>query len=252
MKKRFKLGTCLSALLLSLVLVVPASASSKSGDILNANESSKLCTEQGLQEFASQQGVELKREVSSTNTDVTNLVIDDAEAATLLIEKLGIQAPDGKKAVKFISPVLNSDSPLNLNNEVSPTEIGGNEYYLKNVQNAGYACGSEALGRSEARADGINHNLGLNITKSVAATFSANVGISAEIVSAGVGYSVTDTFSVSASDSVQTNGKATVLAGYAKYEVKTFDIWEDDPIWDDYVGSGRALKPWSVCFAVFQ
>lgn len=250
----------LTALLVSVscLIAAPVSASSSTTSVPSnfvSESEALLCSQEGLQGIADEYGVELKKEIDPQNNANTILTIDDPEAASALHERMGIQAPEGMKPVSFVTTVPTSPNlgPLS-NGNVNADDVTtlAAEYYLKNVKRNGYVCGTEALGRTEAPADGINHTLTLSINKQIAASFSANVGISASIVSAGVGFSVTETHGVTSSDSVQSGGKATQLVAYGKYELYNFEIWEDDLIWDDYVGTGQALKPYSVCFFAYQ
>jgi len=128
-------------------------------------------------------------------------------------------------------------------NTVTPQWCTG--LFLKNVSYLGnnYYFTNQRIGASEGYGP---INLKVEVSRSVSATFSANYGVSAEVVSAGVGYSVTASYSVSSSGSwdvpAGTYGR---LEAYALHDKHSWEIWEDDcgtPT-DTYKGSGNSWKP---------
>ncbi len=118
-------------------------------------------------------------------------------------------------------------------------------YYLSNVQYQGnsWYFTNKRLGSSEGWGP---ITLSLTVSTSVSAQWSANVGVSAEVVSAGVGYSVTATYGVSSQGSWNVpSGTYGRLEGYALHNKHTWDVWNDDcgdPA-DTYSGSGSSYKP---------
>lgn len=117
-------------------------------------------------------------------------------------------------------------------------------YYLSNVQYQGntWYFPSQRLGSSEGWGP---LNLSLTVNRSVSATFSANVNVSAEVVSAGVGYSVTASYGVSSSGSWNVPaGRYGRLEGYALHDKHTWDVWDDTCFSGQvYRGSGESFKP---------
>jgi hypothetical protein len=94
--------------------------------------------------------------------------------------------------------------------------------------------------------------LTLSGTYSVANSFSANVGVTADVVSAGVGFSVTWTASqtYSASTSVPT-GACRIIKAYNTFNNYSFDVWQDQFIGDPYkIGSGVAHRFIGVWYQV--
>lgn len=117
--------------------------------------------------------------------------------------------------------------------------------YLSNVKYLGndYYFTNQRIGASEGYGP---INLKVEVSRSVSATFSANYGVKAEVVSAGVGYSVTASYGVASSGSWDVpSGTYGRLEAYALHDKHSWDIWEDDcgtPT-DTYRGSGNSWKP---------
>ena len=78
---------------------------------------------------------------------------------------------------------------------------------------------------------------------SVSNTFQANVGVNAQVVSAGVGFNVTQSWSVTYGYSVQVPPNKTYrIQSFHHYNGVDFNVWDDDcgdPA-DTLVGSGTA------------
>ncbi|MCX7570291.1 hypothetical protein OS242_09980 [Tumebacillus sp. DT12] len=117
--------------------------------------------------------------------------------------------------------------------------------FLKNVSYLGnnYYFTNQRIGASEGAGP---ITLSVTVSKSVSATFSANVGVSAEVVSAGVGYSVTGTYGVSSTGTwAVPSGTYGRLEAYALHDKHSWEVWEDDcgtPT-DTYKGNGNSWKP---------
>jgi len=128
-------------------------------------------------------------------------------------------------------------------NTVTPQWCTG--LFLKNVSYLGntYYFTNQRLGASEGAGP---ITLSVTVSKSVSATFSANVGVSAEVVSAGVGYSVTATYGVSSTGTwAVPSGTYGRLEAYALHDKHSWEVWEDDcgtPT-DTYKGNGNSWKP---------
>ncbi|MES1054203.1 hypothetical protein FOA24_36275 [Bacillus thuringiensis] len=83
-------------------------------------------------------------------------------------------------------------------------------------------------------------------------TWNANVGISASVVSAGVGFNVSAEYSVTQSNTIDTGGRYAEIRAYAEYNGYRFDVWESGWFSDSKVGSGTALKPVGICFVTYR
>ncbi|MDT3399180.1 hypothetical protein RKE29_21445 [Streptomyces sp. B1866] len=88
----------------------------------------------------------------------------------------------------------------------------------------------------------------LKISDSVSAEWSANVSVTSSTVSAGVGFSVTKTYTVDKETRYEVpKGKRGYVEAYPCYQVYTFDVY--NAYWDEKpVGNGVAEKPVGVYF----
>lgn len=113
-----------------------------------------------------------------------------------------------------------------------------NCYEIKNVKAAG--TGWRFLGAS--RGSSPTTSVSITINQTVSNSYSANVGVSADSVSAGVGFSVTQTYGVSQTGSANIPAGQTIeIDAYAVYNVSTYDVWWNPALGGDYkVGSGNA------------
>ncbi|MGI6307504.1 MAG: hypothetical protein ACOX1X_02645 [Dethiobacteria bacterium] len=88
-----------------------------------------------------------------------------------------------------------------------------------------------------------------SVTRSLAVMWSADVSVSATVVSAGLGYSVTSSYSVTGTQTVDTGGNYTVMQAYPTYSVTFFDVKNSS---NTIIGGGESIKPRGVAFVVFQ
>ena len=91
-------------------------------------------------------------------------------------------------------------------------------------------------------ARGSTGTLTCSVSYSEQASYSADVSVSSGIVSAGVGYSVTKTFTL-------TEGRTTVINAYPIYEITWYDVFDID---GDEIGSGWAMRLVGAQFIVNQ
>lgn len=96
--------------------------------------------------------------------------------------------------------------------------------------------------------------LTVTVSQSVSATFSSTIGINAEVVSTGMGFSVTKTYTVADSGIIDVPAKKYgLLEAHTKYKVYNFDIMQGYLIGEDKkIGTGQALKPSGVIFASYM
>ena len=97
-----------------------------------------------------------------------------------------------------------------------------NCYEIKNVKAAG--TGWRFLGAS--RGSSPTTSVSIAIDQTVSNSYSANIGVSADSVSAGVCFSVTQTYGVSQTGSANIPAGQTIeIDAYAVYNVSTYDVW---------------------------
>ncbi|MEU1516915.1 hypothetical protein ABZ490_33025 [Streptomyces sp. NPDC005811] len=116
---------------------------------------------------------------------------------------------------------------------------------LVNVRSAGTKCGTSPIAKASG-SGGIR--LTISETKSVSTTLSADIGVSYKVISAGVGWNVQKSRSITISGSREVSrGKHGTLTAYAKYSGKKFDIF--DNLTQKIVERNKtAYKPIGVCF----
>ena len=134
--------------------------------------------------------------------------------------------------------------------EVEPPIIMPFSLYIK-VTDSGEACGTEVIRSSYYPGPS---KPTMTISEKVSATFSSDVSVSASVITAGVGFSVTKEFAVSDSYSISVPaGENYNIKARPIYLIKNFEVWNDPTIgWDTKKGSGYAKKPIGVCFAVYK
>lgn len=109
----------------------------------------------------------------------------------------------------------------------SPEGAGGS-YYLTNVR---------SVGEVRRFIDSVSGNgpstLSMSFTRSASNTYSANVGVTAQVVTAGVGFDVSKTRSVNYSQSVNVpSGQRWQIDARNRFNRKSYDVW-----WDPWIGS---------------
>ncbi|PTQ57883.1 MAG: hypothetical protein BSOLF_0394 [Candidatus Carbobacillus altaicus] len=124
------------------------------------------------------------------------------------------------------------------------------KYYIQTT-GTGQACGVEVLRDSYYYGPA---TATMTVTESVSAKWSANVGISASVVNAGVGFDVTESYTVSDSYNINVPpGYVAEIIAHPIYNVVTFDVWYDPMIGNPYkTGSGDAMKPIGVCLVQYR
>ncbi|MCL4441714.1 MAG: hypothetical protein M1609_14320 [Firmicutes bacterium] len=133
---------------------------------------------------------------------------------------------------------------------ISPQALTG-YYYLYNVRDTGNTCGLSKIGDSYYPGP---CTATMTVSSDVSATWSANVGVSAEVVSAGVGFTVTNRYGVSDSYGVSVpSGQTYEIIAHPVYDNKSYDVmWHPYIGWESYAGSGNAAKPIGVCFVQYS
>ena len=131
----------------------------------------------------------------------------------------------------------------------SSTDDWGGDYYVDNV----YSCGAYNTFVTFVRGNGPG-KLTLSYQKTVSNKWSANVGISASGVSAGVGFDVTHSESMTYSYETEVpGGHQWEIDAYNVFDGVTFDIYWDPWVGDPYyVGYGDAYQFVGVDYWVWQ
>lgn len=175
---------------------------------------------------------------SDVEVDVTGRdVIDDPEELAQYAEELGLD-----EEIEKITVSRSGDSQLSTSDD-NATAAG---YYLQNVSAPREFCSIPAIRTSYYGYPGGT----MTVTDSISNTFSANVEVDAQVVSAGVGFSVTAESSISDSQDIVVNsGEQKKVEAYAMGSITDYEVW-DNPWWRTayQVGSGSATRYTGVCF----
>lgn len=147
------------------------------------------------------------------------------------------------------APVIEAPNGNDSDHEITPTEFGGQEYFVKNAQTSYSIDYNDPY---EPGASGCNMTLNASASFAKQTTLTGSVSFSAsmlKIITATIGgsFSIGNTLTVSNSGTKTVSGCAT-LKGYPRYEVKTGDLWEDDAFFDDYVSDYKAKKLESIYY----
>ncbi len=123
-----------------------------------------------------------------------------------------------------------ADTEVIENNQASPNTII-REYVIRNKKSSTYTDFSTVL-KEYRRPSGrvlIDEEIGIS------STYTADAGISAEILEANLGYAVegTENFRI---EWEETYSYAVRIKVYPIYEKVTGEIWDDDVYYDDYIG----------------
>ncbi|MNF99157.1 hypothetical protein D3C84_820470 [compost metagenome] len=131
------------------------------------------------------------------------------------------------------------------NNMITPFEVGGNELYVKNKtlssQDVDYNSLISGSVASGCAPQTISSSVSTAKTVTYTSTVSSSYGINAGVVNVNLGatYSVSvgQTITATASSSWPLTSGCGRLEGYPLYYTYSAEVWEDDPIWDDYLGT---------------
>ncbi|MBD1372575.1 hypothetical protein IC620_09430 [Hazenella sp. IB182357] len=188
---------------------------------------------------------------------------NDLKPSTMIQSKSGqavYEVTDEKEWAKFKNDQLESgkllgvaisyNNHLNTNPISHPFQKIDYGYYLKNITTS-EICGAKELRSSYYTGPG---EATITVSESIAATWEASVGVSAEVISAELGFTVTSTYSVSDSYSIELpEGETVKIVARPVYNVYQYDVWKDPLIGNDYyLGSGSAYKPVGVCFYFYD
>lgn len=193
------------------------------------------------------------KESKTIQSNNGNKVIEITDPEILKELSSSLPKNDGQKLVGVAIAYTETDnvpSPSSLQNNSVVTPQWGSGYYLKNI-NSSVVCGIEILRQSSYKGPA---TATMSVKTGVAATWSANVGVSAEEVSTGLGFNVTKSYEVSDTYQIQVpTGKTYTIVARPFFQYYTYEVWYDPLIGFDYkAGNGNAYKPIGVCFYYYQ
>jgi hypothetical protein len=186
--------------------------------------------------------------VDQNSTATQNTIVPQDQIINVANE-LGLENPEDIVQIEFSYDGIQQNPIPKPSSSIGSSTFGlfTAEYYLKNIVT------TQAKGELLRSSFYIYPGGTMTITDSVSASFSTEVGVSASVISAKLGFNVTGTYSVSESQNVIVPyGSTYNLRAYVNYQVKSFEIWEDDIWFDDYLGTGKTKKPVGVIFVLYK
>lgn len=134
----------------------------------------------------------------------------------------------------------------NLKSKIENIIPAAYDYYYVKVTRTGGSCGAKSIWTTSGWGPG---PISQSQTYSISANFSASIGITKDIVSAGVGFDVGREYSITDSKELPLEaGQYGEIISYPMYRVHSFDIYEKGLFKDKLVGDGHANEPNGICF----
>ena len=137
----------------------------------------------------------------------------------------------------------------NIQSEIRPLEIGGNEYYLKNIKII------PITGNVISRVTGIGPApLSMTVSESIQTTFSPEISSvlgwsGAQIASKlGITYQASRHFERTYGPIQIPAGKKYTIYCAPTYNLYEFEVWEDDWLYDDFIGLFEYRDPTGLYF----
>ncbi|MCP3775100.1 restriction endonuclease [Paenibacillus sp. MZ04-78.2] len=221
-----------------IVSVIPVSA--------NANESTQIATSNSstVPCVKAEGKVSYETDANGITKEITEISNTQEYAKAY---NLDLPSPNAK--IVHVRTVSASEKAnLNILNAAEISAQGVGDYYLKNIEGPRRGCGIHALRRDNLVYPGGE----MSFTDSVAASITGTVTVDAQIVSAAVGFNVTQTFSVTDKQTVTipSNYSRAEVSAYANYDIWQYDIYKKGIFWDSKEGYGSVSKPVGVCFNI--
>lgn len=126
------------------------------------------------------------------------------------------------------------------------THFFGNDIVFRNITKS-YVPGNLLGSSTYAYPGGA-----MSISESVSATFRSDVTVDAKTIKSLLGIDITESITTTASQDVEIpkEGESYECHAYVKSERSTFDIYEEDLLFDDYLGEGIVDNPVGVMFFI--
>lgn len=109
-------------------------------------------------------------------------------------------------------------------------------------------CGVTVRARTSGTGDRTNGKLILEQSVKVGNSYSTNVGVSASVISAGVGYNVSAEWTATAKREVDTGYQNYQIVAYDDFRIQSFKSYYTQI----YKGSGTAYRQVGFCFVVWR
>lgn len=173
------------------------------------------------------------------------------ENSLVPLSALLLHPPLPSPKARVIGEVVEPGNVADSNSVDVPRPMWGWPYYfLHDVQPDGSYASTSPIGVDYGVGPG---TLTLSVSKGVSATYSDNAGVNASIISAGVGYDVTGSYTLTSAYSVQVpSGQEYELEAFPLFDQTSYQVWYNPVLGSAYqVGTGTAAKPTSLVFVWF-
>ncbi len=195
--------------------------------------------------FSCANAADVESEVQSVFEAPSKRVITDKNEIKMLVEELELPGnPEDYVMIVDSDCAMYDSAPADL--EDTPTPLFGNDIVFRNITKS-YKAGSLLRNSTFVYPGGT-----MSVSESVSATFSSSVTVDAEIIKSQLGIDITKSITVTDSQNVEVpkEGDSYECFAYVKLERTTFDIYEEDLFFDDYLGTGIVDKPVGVIFFI--
>lgn len=165
------------------------------------------------------------------------------ESAKEYAASLGVENYDEVEGIYF-----STDVRVSAGDEAAKCYFG-NDYYIDDDSiSTSYGVGNiikYSIYQGAATAT-------MTVNQTLNGTFTFDFTIDAEILQASLGYTTAYTYTISDSYTVTIpDGVSYALQCWTYVQTKTFDVWEDDLFFDDYVGEYSSTIPIGYFFIYF-
>ncbi len=190
-------------------------------------------------------GIKVKDEVQANDLNIT--VVTDSKELKKLMKEFSIVAPNGKQLqkIEICEPITdsNTDDTSFINPDEFTTSVVW-DYYINSTSDMGTGWYFPNDPYMDNFWDGPD-TATISQTSSISATANAGVGVSVSEITASVGFSVTNSYSVTlTSTTVVPAGSTLEVKTYITYKRVDYDVWADNiGVPDTYYATGSAYKP---------
>ena len=188
-------------------------------------------------------------EITLSNYTVGEVHFTDKDEVMALAQNYDIENPQDIEEIIYV-PI---EETTELDDEVKHREVGGYEFYAKRITS--YEKGGGLIRSSWYRSPGGAMTINEEYSSTVSFNNESSMSVGKSPLNAALKSSLR--FSVTKARTVSDTQKVTVKSGhkrnckaYVNNKVYKFELWEDDPKYDDYVGKGYVKKPVGVIFTL--
>lgn len=185
-----------------------------------------------------------KNSLNEGNTSTT--IITNPDEIAIVAENLGLQEnPDE------IVEIIISDIESSVNKDINTPSLVADFLNPEEYEFTIYSCVPDVRGSLLRSSDYSSPGGQMTVSETVEVKFTSTAGLSAKVVSAGIGFEVGNTVIISDTQNIEVPAgekrtcTAYVKLAHYKFRVIGKDIWEDDNL-----GTGTVDRPVGVIFVI--